>query len=269
MLAGGASCLPEVCVFTPPTVQPIVPCALCAAGTLFGPSGKPVLDPTGTICPFCDAAGAWLPLLCTLNCTGVAEEVGGIVVRAMCRDRQPRLHTGARLSCQLPAWFTLTPQQACPHQAVPPPCAAAVGVAHHAVLPAGAALVWDEPRGHHGGGRHRAHRLLRGHLPALPGGRAHTQLAARDGGRAGWVARLAAVGTLVVLRGWGLGGACCPSPMLPGYTEAQAPGLALAPAGLRPGLIRPGLLYRAAMEGATFSLVAGMQRMQDFGVAAT
>lgn len=45
------------------------------AGTLFGPSAKPVLDPSGTICPFADAAGAWLPLLCTLNCTGVTEEV--------------------------------------------------------------------------------------------------------------------------------------------------------------------------------------------------
>lgn len=27
--------------------------------------------------------------------------------------------------------------------------------------------------------------------------------------------------------------------------------------GLRPGSMRPGLLYRAAMEGATFSLLAG------------
>lgn len=45
------------------------------AGTLFGPSSKAVLDPSGTICPFADAAGGWLPLLCTLNCTGVTEEV--------------------------------------------------------------------------------------------------------------------------------------------------------------------------------------------------
>jgi sugar (pentulose or hexulose) kinase len=29
--------------------------------------------------------------------------------------------------------------------------------------------------------------------------------------------------------------------------------------GLRPGSMRPGLLYRAAMEGATFSLLAGQQ----------
>lgn len=33
------------------------------AGTLFGPSAKPVLDPTGVICPFAGATGAWLPLL--------------------------------------------------------------------------------------------------------------------------------------------------------------------------------------------------------------
>ncbi len=33
--------------------------------------------------------------------------------------------------------------------------------------------------------------------------------------------------------------------------------------------MRPGLLYRAAMEGATFTLLAGMQRMKDYGIAAT
>ena len=41
------------------------------------------------------------------------------------------------------------------------------------------------------------------------------------------------------------------------------------PPGLRPGLMRPGLLYRAAMEGATFTLLAGMLRMRDYGLAAT
>ena len=34
------------------------------------------LPPPGTINPFCDSTGQWLPLLCTLNCTGVSEEVG-------------------------------------------------------------------------------------------------------------------------------------------------------------------------------------------------
>jgi hypothetical protein len=33
-------------------------------------------------------------------------------------------------------------------------------------------------------------------------------------------------------------------------------------------LMRPGLLYRAAMEGVTFGLVAGMHRMKASGVAA-
>lgn len=33
-------------------------------------------------------------------------------------------------------------------------------------------------------------------------------------------------------------------------------------------MLRPGLLYRAAMEGATFSLLAGMRRLQDYGLAA-
>jgi xylulokinase len=34
-----------------------------------------VLDPTGAIAPFCDATGAYLPLLCVMNATGVTEEV--------------------------------------------------------------------------------------------------------------------------------------------------------------------------------------------------
>lgn len=58
-----------------------VPTPSCA-GTLFGPSTKAVLDPSGTICPFADAAGGWLPLLCTLNCTGVTEEVRLGLLRA-------------------------------------------------------------------------------------------------------------------------------------------------------------------------------------------
>jgi sugar (pentulose or hexulose) kinase len=33
-----------------------------------------------------------------------------------------------------------------------------------------------------------------------------------------------------------------------------------------PGLLRPGLVYRAAMEGATYSLAAGLQRFEAAGV---
>ncbi|GIL44641.1 hypothetical protein Vafri_2161 [Volvox africanus] len=51
--------------------------SLGTSGTIFAKSPIPILDPTGVICPFCDATGSYLPLLCTLNCTRVLEEVGG------------------------------------------------------------------------------------------------------------------------------------------------------------------------------------------------
>ncbi len=40
----------------------------------------------------------------------------------------------------------------------------------------------------------------------------------------------------------------------------------LVPPGI---LARPGLLYRAALEGATYSLLAGLRRMQSLGLVAT
>jgi xylulokinase len=49
--------------------------SLGTSGTLFGYSSKSVFDPSGVICPFCDATGAYLPLMCTLNCTEVPENV--------------------------------------------------------------------------------------------------------------------------------------------------------------------------------------------------
>ncbi len=49
--------------------------SLGTSGTLFGRADRPVIDPAGLIAPFCDAAGGWLPLLCTMNCTTVTEEV--------------------------------------------------------------------------------------------------------------------------------------------------------------------------------------------------
>ncbi|KAK9817151.1 hypothetical protein WJX72_010395 [[Myrmecia] bisecta] len=49
--------------------------SLGTSGTLFGASGRPVLDPSGAVAPFCDATGQWMPLLCTMNCTTITEEV--------------------------------------------------------------------------------------------------------------------------------------------------------------------------------------------------
>jgi xylulokinase len=49
--------------------------SLGTSATVFLRSERPVVDPEGLIAPFCDAAGAWLPLLCLMNATGVTEEV--------------------------------------------------------------------------------------------------------------------------------------------------------------------------------------------------
>ena len=76
---GGAAPLPArlpACLHPLPHLAP----SRCGAGTLFGPSARPVLDPSGAICPFCSAANDWLPLLCTLNCTAVTEEASAVAV---------------------------------------------------------------------------------------------------------------------------------------------------------------------------------------------
>jgi xylulokinase len=45
------------------------------SGTVFTVSDGPVVDPTGTVAGFADATGAHLPLVCTLNATGVTDAV--------------------------------------------------------------------------------------------------------------------------------------------------------------------------------------------------
>lgn len=133
--------------------------SLGTSGTLFGVSAAPILDPSGAVAPFCDAAGAWLPLVCTLNCTRPAEEVREAF--GLSQDEITKLA-----------------------EAAPPGCA---GV---------------------------------NFVPFLAGER---------------------------------------TPNLPRSSGAVV--------GLRPGLLRPGLLYRAALEGATFSLRAGLERMRALGLA--
>jgi len=49
--------------------------SLGTSATVFGHASQPVVDPQGGIAPFCDATGGWLPLLCTMNATGVLEDV--------------------------------------------------------------------------------------------------------------------------------------------------------------------------------------------------
>ena len=137
--------------------------SLGTSGTLFGYSDAPVFDPTGAVAPFCDATGGYLPLLCTMNCTRVAEEA--------------REAFGA-------------------------------GMSHDDL----AALACDVPAGSDG---------VR-FLPYLVGER---------------------------------------SPNWPGATGALT--------GIRPkSLASPGVMYRAAVEGATYSLLAGARRMRELGLPA-
>jgi len=53
----------------------IVTLSLGTSGTVFSHADAAVLDPEGLIAPFCSSTGAWLPLLCVMNLTGVTEEV--------------------------------------------------------------------------------------------------------------------------------------------------------------------------------------------------
>jgi xylulokinase len=65
MAALGAGCVSEGTLV----------CSLGTSGTLFGRADAPPrVDPSGSVAPFRDAAGGYLPLLCTLNCTRVVEE---------------------------------------------------------------------------------------------------------------------------------------------------------------------------------------------------
>ena len=132
--------------------------SLGTSGTVFGASDAPVVDPEGLVAAFCDATGRWMPLVCTMNCTVVTEEVR-----------------------------------------------AAFGMTHARLTELAAA----EPAGAHGVS----------FLPYLQGERVPD--------------RPHATGALV---------------------------------GLRPGLMRPGVVYRAALEGATFALVHGARRLAALGV---
>ncbi|MBL8861492.1 MAG: xylulokinase [Planctomycetes bacterium] len=49
--------------------------SLGTSATAFAHADVPVIDPDGLIAPFCGSTGGWLPLLCTMNATGVLEEV--------------------------------------------------------------------------------------------------------------------------------------------------------------------------------------------------
>jgi xylulokinase len=136
----------------------VVVVSLGTSGTIFTRSGHAVVDPDGLIAPFCSSDGAWMPLLCVMNLTGVSEEVKAL--------------TGMDHAA-----LTAAAEQ----------------------VPVGAdGLLW---------------------LPFLMGERV---------------------------------------PDLPNATGTLR--------GIRPGTLRPGHLYRAALEGTSLNLALGFERLQALGV---
>lgn len=137
----------------------VVVVSLGTSGTVFTRTDAPIVDPEGLIAPFCSSDGAWLPLLCVMNLTGVTEEV-----TALTGQDHAALTTAAR--------------------AVPAGCDG---------------LTW---------------------LPFLMGERV---------------------------------------PDLPNATGTLL--------GMRPGNLSAGHLYRAALEGTSLNLAAGLDRMRRLGIA--
>lgn len=155
----------------------VLVCSLGTSGTLFGASDTPVVDPSGTVAPFCDCTGRWLPLLCTQNCTLVSEEI----------------RSAYEWGLEITSEISDTPSSTSSRQAI-------------------TALAQQQPAGCDG--------LTM--LPYLTGERT------------------------------------------PNWPEASG-----AFVGLRPGMLgNPGLMYRAALESATFSLLAGYITMEHYGIAA-
>ncbi len=56
-------------------VEGPVAVSLGTSGTAFAYRSAPAVDPRGEAAAFCDSTGGWLPLACTLNCTGAVDWV--------------------------------------------------------------------------------------------------------------------------------------------------------------------------------------------------
>jgi xylulokinase len=56
-------------------VPGVVTASFGTSGTIYACAREPIVDPAGEIAAFCSSTGAWLPLLCTMNVTGVTEQI--------------------------------------------------------------------------------------------------------------------------------------------------------------------------------------------------
>ena len=55
-------------------VEPgVITMSLGTSGTVYGFSETPIVDSKGEFAGFCSSTGGWLPLVCTMNCTGATE----------------------------------------------------------------------------------------------------------------------------------------------------------------------------------------------------
>lgn len=52
--------------------------SLGTSGTAFAYRSQPAIDPLGEAAAFCDSTGAWLPLVCTLNCTVATDWIASL-----------------------------------------------------------------------------------------------------------------------------------------------------------------------------------------------
>lgn len=139
------------------TQASVVVVSLGTSGTIFTRTDSVVIDPDGLIAPFCSSDGAWLPLLCVMNLTGVSEEVKALT--GLDHGALTELAENVAPGCDGMMWLPF---------------------------------------------------LLGERVPDLPN----------------------ATGTLL---------------------------------GIRPGTMRPGHLYRAALEGTSLNLGLGFQRLRDLG----
>ena len=78
--------------------------SLGTSATAFGHRDEPALDPLGEVSAFCDSAGGWLPLACTLNCTGVVDWA-----RALAGDAAPTVDQALDASPDGARGLTLLP----------------------------------------------------------------------------------------------------------------------------------------------------------------
>jgi len=59
--------------------------SLGTSGTAFMSSTARTVDPSGDVAGFADAAGRFLPLACTLNCTLAVDRIAGCSASTRCR----------------------------------------------------------------------------------------------------------------------------------------------------------------------------------------